>query len=257
MPSSNNEKPTDSRESISMEREIAFIDPKLAQSVLRRLDCVVLPIVGMLYLLSIIDRSNIGNARVAGLQRDLGLSDWEYQTGTVTNVPHYTHTLLIIKAITVTYVPYICAEIPSNLLIAKVGPRVLLPALCTAWGIVTTLQSRVNNFSGLVACRVFLGLCEGGIFPGIMIYLSGFYRRHELQLRVCFFFCFAAIAGALSGLLAAGIVNLDGVGDIEGWRWIFLLEGMSYLISHDDPNANNTRSIYSCFWHLDILHNAR
>jgi hypothetical protein len=68
-------------------------------------------------------------------------------------------------------------------------------------------------------------LCEGGIVPGILIYLSGLYKRHELQFRICFFFTFGALDGELSGLLAAGIVKLDDVGGIRGWRWIFMLEG--------------------------------
>lgn len=125
-----------------------------------------------------------------------------------------------------TYVPYILAELPSNLILAKVGPRILLPCLCVSWGIVTTLQSQVTNFSGLIACRFFLGLLEGGLFPGIVLYLSGFYRRHELQMRIGMFFSAAAMSGAFSGLLAAAIVQMHGTAGLTGWQWIFLLEGL-------------------------------
>lgn len=118
------------------------------------------------------------------------------------------------------------AELPSNLILKKVGPRKLLPCLCAGWGIVTTLQSLVTNYGGLVACRFFLGLLEGGLFPGIVLYLSGFYRRHELQMRIGLFFSAAAMSGAFSGLLAAAIVQMDGIGGLTGWRWIFILEGI-------------------------------
>lgn len=67
---------------------------------------------------------------------------------------------------------------------------------------------------------------EGGLFPGIVLYLSGFYRRHELQLRIGLFFSAAAMSGAFSGLLAAAIVQMDGIGGLTGWRWIFILEGL-------------------------------
>lgn len=129
-------------------------------------------------------------------------------------------------ALTVTYVPYILAELPSNLILNKIGPRIVLPAICVSWGLVTTLQSQVSSYSGLLACRFFLGLMEGGLFPGIVLYLSGFYKRHELQVRVGLFFSAAAMSGAFSGLLAAAIVNMDGMRGMEGWQWIFLLEGL-------------------------------
>lgn len=76
------------------------------------------------------------------------------------------------QVLTVTYVPYIVAELPSNLILKKVGPRLMIPGMCTCWGIVTTLQSQVHSFGGLVACRFFLGLFEGGLLPGIVLYLS-------------------------------------------------------------------------------------
>ncbi|PGH06774.1 hypothetical protein GX51_02215 [Blastomyces parvus] len=186
---------------------------RLDRKILLKLDLLLVPMMGMLYLLAFLDRSNIGNARVAGLQKDLGITDLQYQT-----------------AITVTYVPYIAAELPSNLLIKKIGPRILLPALCLTWGIVTTLQSQVNNYSSLLAARFFLGLFEGGLFPGIVLYLSSFYRRHELQMRVGLFFSAAGLSGAFSGLLAAAIQKMEGIGNLRGWQWIFLLEGLFTVV---------------------------
>ncbi|EEH21202.2 hypothetical protein PABG_03433 [Paracoccidioides brasiliensis Pb03] len=186
---------------------------KLDRKILLKLDLILVPMMGMLYLLAFLDRANIGNARVAGLQKDLGINDTQYQT-----------------AITVTYVPYIVAELPSNLVIKKIGPRILLPALCLFWGIVTTLQSQVSNYSGLLAARFFLGLLEGGLFPGIVLYLSSFYRRHELQVRIGLFFSAAALSGAFSGLLAAAIQNMEGVGGLRGWQWIFCLEGLFTVV---------------------------
>lgn len=102
----------------------------------------------------------------------------------------------------------------------------MLPGMVFAWGVVTTLQCLVKSYAGLLACRFFLGLFEGGLFPGIVLYLSGFYRPHELQVRIGLFFSAAALSGAFSGLLAAAIQQLDGVGKMHGWQWIFLLEGL-------------------------------
>jgi hypothetical protein len=140
----------------------------------------------------------------------------------------------------VTYVLYIAAELPSNLLLKKIGPRILLPGLCLTWGAITTLQCLVNNYSGLLAARLMLGLAEGGknalpsiserhpylrlgLFPGINLYLSMFYRREELQLRIALFYSFSALSGAFSGLLAAAIANMDGIGGLAGCKSIIIL----------------------------------
>ncbi|KAL4913317.1 major facilitator superfamily domain-containing protein [Aspergillus aurantiobrunneus] len=181
----------------------------LDQETINRLDLIMMPMTLVLYFLAWLDRANVGNARVAGLDTDLNLSDYQYKV-----------------AITVTYVPYIASELPSNLVLKKIGPRILLPTLCTAWGLVTILQCEARNFGGFVACRFFLGLCEGGLFPGIVLYLSGFYRRHELQVRIALFFSAASLSGAFSGLLAAAIQQMDGIRGLRGWQWIFILEGL-------------------------------
>ncbi|CAL1707480.1 unnamed protein product [Somion occarium] len=179
------------------------------KAAVRRLDYSILPLVTMFYLLSFLDRANIGNARVAGLQKGLHLTDHQYQV-----------------AVTVTFVPYIMAELPANLLLRKVGPSLLMPLLLVIWGIIVTLQGVVTSYAGLVTIRAFLGLCEGPMFPGIVLYLSGFYTREELSLRVALFFSSASLSGAFSGLLAAAIQNMHGVGGKPGWAWIFILEGL-------------------------------
>lgn len=186
----------------------------------------ILPVVAMFYLLSFLDRTNFGNARVAGLQKQLNLTNQQYSI-----------------ALTVTYVPYIVAELPSNLLLKAVGPNLMLPTMLTLWGVVATLQGVVTNYSGLLACRFFLGLFEGGVFPGLVLYLSFFYPRQMLQWRITAFFSTASISGAFSGILAYGIIRMDGIGGRPGWAWIFILEGLftvafglaSYFLLPSDP----------------------
>ncbi|KAJ3899635.1 major facilitator superfamily domain-containing protein [Lentinula edodes] len=184
-------------------------NPAMEARVWRKLDLRVLPVVAMFYFLSFLDRTNVANARVAGLQTDLKMTNKEYSI-----------------ALTVTYVPYIVAELPSNLLLKAVGPNLMLPTMLTLWGIVTTLQGVVKTYSGLLACRFFLGLLEGGVFPGLVLYLSYFYPRYKMNLRVTAFFASASLSGAFSGILAYGIIHMDGVGNRPGWSWIFILEGL-------------------------------
>ena len=93
-----------------------------------------------------------------------------------------------------------------------------------------TLMGLVQNFSGLMAARWFLGLAEAGLPPGISYYLSCWYRRSEFGLRMAIFFSSAALAGSFGGLLAAAISKLDGTGGKPGWAWIFILEGLATIL---------------------------
>lgn len=102
--------------------------------------------------------------------------------------------------------------------------------LVAVWGTVTTLSGLVESYSGLIAIRFFLGLCEGGLLPGIILYLSTLYKRHELQQRVGIFYASASLSGAFGGLLASAIVNMSGIAGLDGWRWIFILEGIATVI---------------------------
>ncbi|KAF5103743.1 hypothetical protein D0Z03_000079 [Geotrichum reessii] len=95
-----------------------------------------------------------------------------------------------------------------------------------AWGVVMIGMGFVKNYAGLLATRILLGATEAGLFPGVAFFLTQWYCSAELQLRQALFFSAASIAGAFSGLLAFGIAKMDGTGGLEGWRWIFILEGI-------------------------------
>ncbi|KAB2111439.1 hypothetical protein AG0111_0g997 [Alternaria gaisen] len=195
---------------------------------LRKLDIAILPLVSTMYLLSFLDRSNIGNARLAGLEQDLGMTGWDYAT-----------------AVSVFFPFYIISEVPSNLAMKKFRPSIWIPSIMVAWGIVMTLMGLVHNFGGLLAARMALGLAEGGLFPGVAYYITLWYRRHECGSRIAIFFSAATAAGAFGGLLARGIMEMDGIAGLNGWAWIFILEGIltvivagiSYKYLHDYPDT--------------------
>lgn len=199
--------------------------PGLDRKVVLKLDLFLMPVMIIIFILLFLDRANIGNARVAGLQKDLRLTDFQFQTGNV-------HLIYIfgransISALTITYVPYILIEIPSNLVMKKIGPRIMLPGLCICWGIVTIFHCLIKNYAGLLTARFFLGLFEGGLFPGFVLFLSDFYRRDEIQKRVGLIYGAASVSGAFSGLLSAAFQKMEGLGHLHGWQWIFLLEGI-------------------------------
>jgi MFS family permease len=91
------------------------------------------------------------------------------------------------------------------------------------WGTVATLMGISHNFGGFLAARFFLGMTESGLFPGVVFYLSMWYKRTETHYRVALFFSAASLAGAFGGILAYGIGFMKNIGGLNGWRWIFIL----------------------------------
>lgn len=179
------------------------IDHTAEKKLVRKLDFMIIPPVMLLYLFSFLDRVNIGNARLYGLEEDLGMTGDQFQT-----------------AVSLLFVTYILSELPSNLVIKKFTPSRWLSFLTTAWGITATLTGIAQSYGGLIACRLVLGALEGGLFPGLTIYLTLFYTRREIALRVGYLFVSAAISGSVGGLLAYGIGHMDGTAGYRGWRWI-------------------------------------
>ncbi|EAA31532.1 MFS general substrate transporter [Neurospora crassa] len=182
-------------------------------SLLRKLDVRLLPAVGILYLLSFLDRSNVGNARIEGLASDLGMTGNQYLTG-----------------LTLYFIGYAIFEIPCNIVLKRTTPRFWLPTLTILWGIVATLMGIVQNLTGFFIARFFLGVAESGLFPGVVYYFSMWYKRRERQFRISLFFGAAALAGSFGGILAYGIGFMRGTVWEHGWRWIFILEGIATVL---------------------------
>lgn len=122
------------------------------------------------------------------------------------------------------YSSYIFLEIPSNMIMRKVRPSLYISTLMFLWGIVNMCMGFVHSYLALVALRVLLGALEAGVLPGIVYVSSMYYKRHEYQKRISFFFCSTVVAGAFGGLLAYAIAGL-ATPTMAAWRWIFIIEG--------------------------------
>ncbi|KAK0609503.1 major facilitator superfamily domain-containing protein [Bombardia bombarda] len=197
------------------EQEDASLEPGTINetSLLRKLDRRLLPAVGILYLLSFLDRSNVGNARIEGLAADLNMTGNQYLTG-----------------LTLYFIGYVIFEVPCNIILKRTTPRFWLPTLTIIWGIVATLLGVVHNLTGFFIARFFLGVAESGLFPGVVYYFSMWYRRRERQFRISLFFSAAALAGSFGGILAYGIGFMRGIVWKNGWHWIFILEGLATIV---------------------------
>jgi len=193
--------------------DIPAIDHAAEAALVRKLDLYIVPMVILLYLLSFLDRVNIGNARLYGLEEDLGLQRNQFQI-----------------AVSILFVTYLLSELPSNLVLKKFRPSRWIAFITTAWGVIATLTGIVQSYGGLIACRLLLGAVEGGLFPGLAVYLTLFYTKKELALRIGYLFVSAALAGACGGLLAYGIGHMDGLAGQRGWRWIMILEGLPTFV---------------------------
>ncbi|PSN72954.1 retrograde regulation protein 2 [Corynespora cassiicola Philippines] len=179
------------------------------QRILRKVDYRLLPMLTLLYVLAFLDRGNIGNAKVAGMNEDLGLTSAQYNI-----------------ALTVFFFPYAIFEVPSNIILKLLRPSIWICIMMCSWGLVMTFQGLVKNYHHLVVTRTLLGFTESGFFPAATYLLTTWYCRFEVQTRMAVFFSAASMAGAFSGLLAFAIEKMRGVGGLEGWRWIFILEGI-------------------------------
>ncbi|KAI1078785.1 putative MFS transporter [Whalleya microplaca] len=174
-----------------------------------KIDWMVVPTVSLLYLFCFIDRANIGNARLAGLEKDLGMSGNDYNV-----------------LLSVFYISYIVCEIPANLICKWVGPGWFIPASSLGFGIASLCTAFVQDLPAGCGVRFVLGIFEAGMMPGIAYYLSRWYRRSELAFRLSLYVVMAPLAGAFGGLLASGILSLPGIGSLHQWRMIFIVEGI-------------------------------
>lgn len=137
-------------------------------------------------------------------------------------------------ALSIFYIMYLLVEVPSNIILKRVGPRFYLPALVVGFGLISMCTAFVKSYAGLLVARAILGIFEGGAMPGMAFYLSTFYKRKELLFRIGIFVSSASMAGAFGGLLATGLSRIPEWGTasmrIHEWRNIFFFEGLVTIL---------------------------
>ncbi|CAN8105453.1 unnamed protein product [Discula destructiva] len=181
------------------------------------MDWHAVPWVTVLYLLCFLDRVNIGNARIQGMEADLNLVGLQFNW-----------------ALSIFYIVYLLVEVPSNIILKRVGPRYYLPGLVIGFGLVSLCTAFVTSYPGLLVARAILGAFEGGAMPGMAFYLSTFYKRKELLFRIGIYVSAASMAGAFGGLLATGLSRIPEWGTsampLHTWRNIFFFEGLITIV---------------------------
>merc|ERR1711939_1150747 len=180
------------------------------KKLLLRIDMLIMPLVILVYLMNYIDRNNYAAARLQGLEKDLNLKGDQYQVG-----------------LSILFVAYVLMQVPSNLLLNYSGrPSWYLGFFTVAWGLVSALTSQVSTYGQIVACRFILGLVEAPFFAGVLFYLSKWYSKKELSLRMAIFYSGSLISGAFGNLIAAGILSgLAGARGMSAWQWLYIIEG--------------------------------
>lgn len=178
------------------------------RKLMTKIDLCVVPPFCLMYFLAFLDRVNISNAKLYGMETDLKLVGEQFNT-----------------ALTVFFVPYIIFEILSNYMLKIVKPHFWLAGMIFFFGIVTICMAYSHSFGGLVTCRFLLGIFEAGSFPSIFYIMANFYTAKESQRRFSTFFSCTCLAGGCAGALAYRLNDLDGVRGLASWQWIYIVEG--------------------------------
>lgn len=121
------------------------------------------------------------------------------------------------------------AEIPSQLISKKIGPDTWIPTLMVSWALVAIGQFWLSGRPAFLACRFLIGLLQGGFIPDLLLYMSYFWKGTELPFRMALLFTSTRFSSILAPLLAYGVLRLRGYRGQEGWRWLFLVEGLLNL----------------------------
>ncbi|KAG5286916.1 MFS transporter [Histoplasma capsulatum G186AR] len=180
--------------------------------VVKKFDLRLTMFMALLYMLSFVDRSNIGNARIAGMEKALKLGSPQFEW-----------------ILTSFYITYICFEW-MTLMYTVVPAHVYISICCFSWGLIAACQSLVSSFWALVLLRALLGIAEAAFGPGLPFFLSFFYKREELAYRTGMFISAAPLATSFASTLAWAIVKLSEHGPVAPWRALLLFEGFPSVI---------------------------
>ncbi len=194
--------------SIRAQRDIE-IDAGAALSKVRKR---LLPFLFALYIVAYLDRINVGFAALQ-MNREIGLSQAAFGFGAG-----------------IFFLGYFIFEIPSNLILRRVGARRWIARIMVSWGVTASAMMFVRGASSFHALRFILGLAEAGFFPGIIYYLTFWFPQRERARAIAWFMTATALAGVIAGPLSGVLLTLHGLGGLSGWQWMFLLEGIPAIV---------------------------
>ncbi|TID17092.1 major facilitator superfamily transporter [Venturia nashicola] len=193
---------------------LAEFTPEEIKKVIHRIDRRLVVTVGLMYCVSLMDRTNLSAAAIAGMNVELKLG--------IKN--RYSIVTLVF------FTSYILFEFPSTVIIRYLGPRNHLAGITVLWGAVMLGMGFVKTWSQLAALRVVLGVLEAGFFPGCVYLLSTWYTRFDMHKRYSVFYMLGSLASACAGILAYGLMQMKGLAGYAGWRWIFIIEGILTML---------------------------
>ncbi|CAH2351294.1 uncharacterized transporter [[Candida] railenensis] len=159
------------------------------------------------------DRANIAQALSDDMLADLNLTTNDYNLGSTINL-----------------VCFLSAELPSQLVSKWIGPDIWIPSQMVLWSVVSCAQASIKTRSGFLATRALLGALQGGFIPDVCLWMSYFYTSKELPMRMSLFYIANPLTSVLSSLLAFGLLKIHTTNLKEGWRWLFLIEGLFTLV---------------------------
>ena len=180
----------------------------IIQKVTRRL----IPFVGICYLIAYIDRQNVSYAKLQ-MVGDLGLSEYAYGLGA-----------------SLFFIGYFLFEVPSNVIMEKVGARRWFARIMISWGFVTIALAYTQNTAMFYILRFLLGACEAGFFPGVLYLLTLWFPFSYRAEMVGSFMLFSAIANAIGAPIGGMLLDLDGLLGLKGWQWVFIVTGLPAVI---------------------------
>jgi len=173
-------------------------------AIVRRL----IPFLCLLFIVNYLDRTNIAMAKLR-MQGDLHLSDDAYGSGAG-----------------LFFVGYFLFEVPSNLILHRVGARRWIARIMISWGIISAAMALTRGPASFFALRFLLGVAEAGFFPGIVLYLSFWIPARQQARFLAVFLTSTAVSGIVGNPLAGWLMQMEGIGGMHGWQWLFLLEGL-------------------------------
>jgi ACS family tartrate transporter-like MFS transporter len=187
-------------------------DPQLQRRTILKVSRRLLPLIVLSYLVAYIDRTNVAFAALT-MNQDLGLTPYVYGLGAG-----------------IFFLGYALFEVPSNMVLERVGARLWIARIMITWGIISGLMAATVGPASFLTLRFLLGVAEAGFFPGIIYYLSCWFPVAYRARVISTLFIAVPVSNALASVISGAILEMDGILGLRGWQWVFILEALPAVL---------------------------